>query len=186
MIMRKILLFVLFLSISFCGYSQLCFNECKLRFSGDNHDYIVKEFNGVDAERLYADAKNYIVSTFKSAKNVLSESGEILSINGVSNGDAYIKYMGTKLRLIIDYTLIVRVKDGKIRIDVPVINSIKTDTNPEQVVYVKKGSNSMRTFYVYKKNGDIRYKDFEPTVLDYFNKFINNLIAAIGSPDNDW
>ncbi len=184
--MKKILFLILFLSISFCGYSQLCFNECKLKFSGDNPDYIVKEFNGVSAERLYADAKNYIVSTFKSPKNVLSESGEILSINGVSNGDAYIKYMGTKLRLIIDYTLIVRVKDGKIRIDVPVINRIETDTEPTQIVLMEKGRNQMRTFYVWKKDGEIRYKDFETTTLDYFNTFIDQLISSIGNSDNDW
>lgn len=184
--MRKVLLLMIVMSFPICGFSQLCFKECNIQFCENNPEYMVKEFQGLSAERLYGDVKNFIVSSFKSSKNVLSESGEILSVNGVSYRDAYIKYMGTKLRLIIDYTLIVKVKDGKIRIDTPVINSIKTDTNPEQVVYVKKGSNSMRTFYVYKKNGDIRYKDFEPTVLDYFNKFINNLIAAIGSPDNDW
>lgn len=184
--MRKILLLIIMLCLPICGFSQLCIKECNIQFCDNNPEYMVKEFQGLSAERLYGNAKNFIVSSFKSSKNVLSESSEILSINGVSYRDAYIRYMGTKLRLIIDYTLIVRVKDGKIRIDTPVINSIKTDTDPVQVVHMKKGSNSTRTFYVYKKNGDIRYKDFEPTVIDYFNKFINNLIAAIGASDNDW
>lgn len=183
--MKKILL-ILLVFLPIASYSQLCFKECELKFSGDNPDYIVKEFNGVDAERIYADAKNYIVSAFKSPKNVLSESGEILSINGVSNCDAYIKYMGTKIGLIIDYTLIVRVKDGKIRIDAPVINRIETDTEPTQIVLMKKGRNQTRTFYVWKKDGEIRYKDFETTTLDYFNTFIDRLISSIGNSDNDW
>lgn len=182
--MKKLLL--LFCLMPFMGYSQLCIKDCKLQFENDPGDYIVKEYDGVELERLYTDAKNFIVSSFKSPEKVLSESGEILSINGVSNCDSYIKYMGTKIGLIVDYTLVLRFKDGKIRVDAPHINDITTDTNPVQVAYMEKGNNKMRTFYLYKKNGELRYKDFEPTLLNYFNGFINELFESIGKTEEDW
>ena len=136
----------------------------------------------MSSQELYNRAKNAVISTFVSAKDVATENeNEMISVNAVSNKEVYIKQMGIITNFIVNYNIRMRFKDGKVRVDLPIINYIKVDGPQLQNVYLTRGSNGMvaSSLYVYKKNGDLRYKDFKSSFEKLFNRLITNLIDNI-------
>lgn len=82
-------------------------------------DYIVVEYEGKTASELYSMVKNNVMSFYKNPKEVMSENEpEMISIRGFHDKAWYSgAYFGAF------YNLSFRFKDGKIRIDRPVIDS---------------------------------------------------------------
>lgn len=177
--MKKLLLSIVILITSSLCHAQFCIKDGGLYVCDSDKDYIVYDFDGISAKDLYSKVKTAVIDIYVSGKNVASENeGEILSVNGVSKDDIFIKSMGLTHRLTMNYNLTFKFKDGKIRIDLPNINYIQTQSSPSGPLYFKSGSMgglTVSALYVYKKDGSVRYQD----AIDSTEKFFNSLISKI-------
>lgn len=115
--------------------------------SEDGRDFIVIPFEGKSVQDLYKMVNINVTTQYVSAKNVLnSVENEVISVNGIKDGVAIKKNKNEKnshfkqrkpventvYTFSFRYVLNFRFKDGKIRIDAPVVTEIK-DTNASGV-----------------------------------------------------
>ncbi len=156
--------------------------------SEDGKDYIVVPFAGKSSQELFSMVNINVTTQYVSAKNVLSSvENEVISINGVGEGkiekekktNAHFKQRqpvspeNTSYSFTFQYVLNFRFKDGKIRIDAPVIigYSDSKEINDPIVLWVKrKGVDKEKV-----------YKEIESIL----NELCDKLISA-KKVEEDW
>ena len=96
--------------------------------TSDGKDYIVLEYEGKTATELYSMVKSNVMSLYKKPSEVMSEHENVsISIR------AYSDCVGTKTitlnprRFSAFYNLVIKFKDGKIRIDAPCVDNTLYD-----------------------------------------------------------
>lgn len=150
----------------------------------DGKNFTVIPFDGKTKENLYSEVLVAVTKLYNSPKDVISKvDGEVISVNGISQNCVVLKaMMGVKVAFSIQYVLQFQFKDGKLRVDAPVVSRFFSDTAPDispfsgwleaQSVFKKGKANP-------KKQGTI--DDFNNTL----NGLINNIISNIGSKSED-
>ena len=200
--MKKILLLIT-LSLPFGTINA----QFKLTINGfvdqkeETKDYIVMEFANYAQDSLYNKIMKYILSTYRSPKDVISEiKPEMVTLNGFQpacislskvkkwNGQNW-SNSGFYDML---YTITIRVKEGKIRIDAPTFECTMVESGGKKNRLVMYGSNggfgSEVRVGLFKKNGMPASKNAIIMLEDFFNTFCEKLAASINSNngDNDW
>lgn len=188
--MKQILLILAVLTSSFCAKAQFILTADGWA-TETGKQYYVTEIPGSQQE-LYAKAKVAFTQIYKSAKDVLSYSEpDIIKANGFTD-TPFLKQWGRTAHFNMTYSLTVLFKDGKIRFDAPSIGSLYSldGRGIEVPLYMGKGGGSgLSSFgHIFKKNGDVRYKDAKQSIEEYFNNLIGSIITAIENPtvDEDW
>lgn len=152
-------------------------------------DFIVKDFPGKSAVDLYNKSLVSITSIYKSPNTVASKvEGEIINVNGT--GTITVKRV-MNFDYIIEYNLIIRFKDGKVRFDSPLISSIYTFNGYNKKCYIDiTGSDAKdmgSTIHVFKSNGEIKQEKIKNDIEKCFNAIFYKIISDInGGVDNDW
>lgn len=152
--------------------------------------YVVVEIPGTQAE-LYAKAKTAITSMWNSPKDAMSyNEPDIIVINGFSPTAAHFKKWGRDNVADMTYRLQVQFKDGRIRIDAPVIGQL-IFAGGQGSMLIEAGDNSTMSHIVraFDKKGKVRFPDFNKNVEDYFNGIIATLIEKMkngAASDEDW
>lgn len=185
-VMRKTVSFLALLLTSICSNAQFCLKEGGLYVCNSDKNYIVEEFPELSQDEIYKRAKTSLVLMYNSAKDVLSyEVNEAISIKGISTKDVFIKNMGVKGFVRVDYKINILFKEGKMRIDVP---SIELFTGNKQIpMYLIRGSAIDNC--AFKKNGELRGEGLEESLTGFFNYMIKSLIENINSGNlmnDDW
>lgn len=138
--MRK---FILLLSLFCSTILAVAQNQVNFKMQADvsfkaedGKDFMVIPFEGKTAQELYAIVKKNVTTTYYSAKNVLNTvENEMISVNGVgkipqieSKKEMSKSHFNQRKSVAspyhsfsIEYILVFRFKDGKIRIDAPQI-----------------------------------------------------------------
>lgn len=102
--------------------------EFKLQPTGsflteDGKDYAVVEFEGKSASELYSMVKSNAMSLYNDPDKVMSESGgNMLSMYAYCENMCVVSSMGAKGIYGGHYKLLFRFKDGRIRVDAPLID----------------------------------------------------------------
>ena len=124
--MKKILLFLMILFAVSVNAQYFVLTETGLVPASDNDaKFIVIAKEGKTQEELFNQVKNFISSSYISPKDVMSVNGEeMITLNGLSNGDVQCKKGLGILPFKTNYTVVFMFKDGKIRINNPTINSM--------------------------------------------------------------
>jgi len=92
--------------------------------SEDGSDFIVIEFDGMTAEELHSMVKNNVMSLYNSPKDVMSESGNnVITIFAIEKNIWQVKSLGATGIYGGHYKLVFKFKDGRIRIDAPIIDN---------------------------------------------------------------
>lgn len=156
--------------------------------SEDGKDYIVVPFEGKSSQELYSMVSINVTTQYVSAKNVLNAvENEVISINGVGEGkiekekksNAHFKQRqpvspeNTSYSFTFQYVLNFRFKDGKIRIDAPVIigyNDSKEINDPIVLWVKRKGVDKEKV-----------YKEIESIL----NELCDKLISS-NKVEEDW
>ena len=197
-------LFLLLILIATFGTARAQF---KLTINGfvdqedETKDYVVMEFANIPQDSLYNMVSKFVLSTYKSPNDVISElKPEMLTLNAFQPSCISL----TKVREIngqkrsftggydMQYTIAIRVKDGKIRIDAPTFECTMVGIGGKRNRLVMYGSNggfgSEVRVGLFKKNGDPASKNAINMLEDFFNEFCKQLVASINSNngDNDW
>lgn len=152
--------------------------------------YVVVEMQGTQAE-LYAKAKTAVTSMWNSPKDAMSyNEPDIIVVNGYSNNAAHFKKWGRDNIFGMVYRLQIQFKDGRIRIDAPVIGSLDY-AGGQGTMLIEAGDNSTSQHITraFEKNGKVRFPEFNKNVEDYFNGLVATLIDKMKngvSNDKDW
>ena len=183
--MKRFSLFIL--SVLFCAYGCLAqdYVSFNLQSNGtfvnpDGGNYIVVEYEGKTASELYNMVKNNVMSFYKKPKEVMSENeSQMLSIRGFQDKVWYASaYFGAF------YNLSFKFKDGKIRIDAPVIDSQLVRTSE----YTSYSTRTTFPFsYIAKKvckNESEKNVKRKKKVEDVVNFPINYLLGKIKESSN--
>lgn len=183
--MRKILL-ILMAFIPVAVFPQLKIKVGGMVFEETNETYKVYTFDGLSAGELFDRCKNTLLSMTVDLDDMSSENKDkMIVVNGKSYGDCSYKYMGQTVLSDIDYTIRIRFKDGRMRIDAPVFQKV---TSGNVLVKFEKGG-LMKDGYgnAFKKNGEPRLKDLIISIENYFNNIYDGLIKGISdNTEDDW
>lgn len=186
--MKKFILLILVILV--CGIAKAQFtSRFKMNYDGgfttqEGKSFDVAIFDNKDATELYDMVKKNISLTFRSPKDVESNvDDKIISIYGYAPRCTFFTAPGMKFYLSFDFSLKFQFKDGKIRIEAPIL-------------YEMRGSaweNLEKTFRakgIFSRDGvlsDNPKKRQTVTMLeDYFNKIINDIINGNYRSNEDW
>ena len=179
------------LYVALAANAQFTLVPGKLVADGDKAYYVV-EMDGTQQE-LYNKAKGAITTLFRSAKDVISEvPSSQIKINAVSVDDVYQKKVGFKSAFTMEYSLNILFKDGRIRFDAPIVGRTWTTNGKGDILqmYITEGGGGGMTDYgcVFKKNGDVRFKEAKQSIEDYFNTLVKAIINNMQSApvEEDW
>lgn len=189
----------IFLLIACLSYSLACFAQFELipgeLVPKENHDkdFVVYEFKGVDAHDLYSKTLAAITSLYVSADNVTNKvEGKMINIHGVQKDKVCIKQLGIVSCFDLNYNLIFRFKDEKLRIDVPIINDIICINGYGDAVHLtigNEGTKGMGSYMsIFKKDNNVKYKEAKESIESFFNSLVNSIVSEIesDSQSEDW
>lgn len=192
--MKKILLFLFAVSLSAMSYAQFKASPNGI-ISDDGKGYHVVEFEGLSAEELYKRAVNFVMSYYKNPDKVMSRhENEMINIHAIES-DAFMvrKTLGMPVYASVHYNIVLKFKDGKLRIDTPVIDRMPIGADNE--VYFS-GPSLLKTggsVILFKKDGKIRNEKAVNGLNGWISVYINNIISYIkdegGKEENnndDW
>lgn len=155
-------------------------------------NYIVVDVKG-EQTKLYQSVKGAVLSLFRSPKDVLNEAApDMLTINGFeTEGVKVPRPLGLKMMYDVNFTLVFRFKDGKIRIDAPSFICQNTSMGDKTVELVLRGGNNYgfgKTVVnsIYNKQGTKFDEKPKKAVEDFFDRLIEKILSATSKQDNNW
>lgn len=186
--MKKILFILLLLFTSFPVNAQ--FKATKDGIVTENGEkFYVVNIEGKSAVDLYKSANSWVIANFKNPNVVANkQENEMINVHGVFPA-AFIckKVMGVEISAKVDMNIVMYFKDGRVRFDIPVIQSMYF--NDKDQVMFSGGVNIMGEgdINMFKNNG----KPNKEKVIKAFNEFINGEINSIieymkGQKNEDW
>lgn len=154
-------------------------------------NYVVIECSGTQLD-LFNKAKAYLTSIYRSPKDVLSlSSPDVITINAIESDAVYKKALGMiAISYDMNYTIVIRFKDGKIRIDSP--NFILSNYSGSKTVkLILRGSanggfGSEVINRIYNKKGKLKAKYAKKQLDKFFNSYLEELKKGINKDHNDW
>lgn len=188
MSMKKLLVIIVTSLISLSTNAQYLSNF-KMSYEGkfttqEGKDFDVASFEGKSATELFDIVKKHVALVFRSPKDVESNiDDKIISIYGYAPQCTYYTAPGMKFPLSFHYSLKFQFKDGKVRIEVPVLSEMQGSAWPTlQKTFKAKG--------IFDKNGvlsDNPKKRQTVTMLeDYFNDLISRIVNGDSKANDDW
>ena len=154
--------------------------------------FVVVEVAGTQAE-LYNKTKAYLTSIYTSPKDVLSEAApDLITVNGIQKDAVQKKAMGmAAVSYDMNYTLTIRFKDGKIRVDAPSFTLADYTTNaskPIKMVLCGKsngGFGSEVINAIYNKKGELKAKYAKEALEAFFNGYVAKLAKGINNTEKE-
>lgn len=172
--MKRFLLLIAIITPQFI-YSQLQIEKGNFLFNETGHNYTVYRFDGNTVDNLYWKTMSFLdeINGISPHKGIKKEK---ISVDGNISG-LTVKVFGRKFDFELKYTLDISIRNEEITIESPVINKLEGENGIRG--HMKPGTNGAFDLYVYKKNGETRYVEFENQILEYFNNMINDLVHYI-------
>ncbi|MBO7294240.1 MAG: DUF4468 domain-containing protein [Bacteroidaceae bacterium] len=186
--MKKILFVLLVVCLS-CGnllaQDKLNIPKFELQENGlflsGGKPYIVIEMPGQTKAELYKQILVNVSYCYKSPNDVISSiENEVISINGYEDTFWGMKTLGQWIYLDAKYVIKIHFKDGKVRVDSPIVSDIGPYNNDFE--------GRIKFDKVFKKDGSINPK--RQRNVDESNNYFNNLIERFFntpvSNEEDW
>ena len=187
--MKKIVLitFLFALVPNFSNAQYL--SKLKMNYEGnfttqDGKAFDVVTFEEKGATELFDMVKKNVALAFRSPKDVESNvDDKIISIYGYAPKCTFFTAPGMKFYLSFHFSLKFQFKDGKIRIEVPVLSEMEGSAWPTlQMTFKAKG--------IFSKDGVLSEKPKKRQTVtmleDYFNGLINRIINGDDKANEDW
>lgn len=186
--MKKFVLFLTLLLLSIHSNAQY-FKLTKDGFvSNDGKDFVIIPVEGKDQSDLFNRVNVFVHSNYVNPDKVLSViENEMININAEHDKAIVLKAVtGVKIDADINFNMVIKFKDDKIRIDAPNINEIHSGST--YVKFIGNAMDSMNGVMVlFKKNGKIKSEYNVKAIEDFFNAYIQVVLDNINGKDsNDW
>lgn len=183
--MKRNLLFIVLTLVPLFSFAQLKIDIGGFFFE-NGEKFKVIEQEGVSAKDLYNRCKNTLLGMTINLDNMSSENeGQMIVVTGRSTDDCYYKYMGQTVLSDIEYTIRLRFKDGRVRLDVPTFSKITSGKIP---IKFEAGKMMKDGFgLAFKKDGRPRLGDLIESIEKYFNDIYDQIEKGIqGEIEDDW
>lgn len=152
-------------------------------FMATDKDYLTVDIEG-SQDQLYKKSLIYFTGLYKNADRVISTvEPEIITLNGHAPNSVHRNSMHV---FDMDYTLVIRFKDGKLRIDAPSFK-LTTFTDKRQTLHLvhTKASFDGSHLGIYGKGNKLKSKKAKADLENYFNSLIAGYIESFNT-QNDW
>lgn len=179
--MKKTLLLLL---VSISISAQQKFELTPQGFKNNSESNIVIEIPQKTAAELFKKVKLHLTATYKSAKDVLSEvDNEMININAIARNSIRRNNMHV---FDMNYTLTIRFKDDKIRIDAPNF-TLTTFTTKSQTLHLIWTGMSLggSDLGIYGKDDKLKSEKAKEDLEAFFNNVILGIINASKSDKKD-
>lgn len=190
--MKRITLVIsLFLTTSVLFSQKLELSTVGLTVEGNpSSKYIIVEREGTQKD-LYNTIKSFIASKYVSPKDVMSESEyETITLNAVSSNKIIVKKFLGYLGITMNYTIVFHFKDGRIRIDMPNINKMTSQSGSTYYqLTINQNDNhdySSDHFYIFDKKGKLKNTTAKEGIENFFNAFISDIINYKSPQEENW
>ena len=195
MIMKKVFLFML-ISLSMVCNAQT-FELTKDGFvnkQDPQKTFVVVEYPNKPQQQIFESALNAIGKVFVSPNAVTNKvEYSQISIHATYPGITWRSPAGMKLLFDMDYNLIFEFKDGRMRVNGPIINQIvQKATLGDVYMYLSKaerGSTLRADKAIFNNDGSVNEKKHKERIETSMNQLITALVNEMNkffSSDNDW
>jgi hypothetical protein len=157
------------------------------------NDYIIVPFEGKSQCEIFNLALAAIGKNFVSPKDRISKvEYSQINLNGTITAVTYLNRMGMKLYFDLYYNLILEFKDGRMKINGPIINDIVRDApfgdkHHMFLTETERGSAISGHKALFKKNGKVNEKKHKENIEKAINTFISRVIGEMSNANNsDW
>ena len=157
------------------------------------NDYIIVPFEGKSQCEIFNLALAAIGKNFVSPKDRISKvEYSQINLNGTITAVTYLNRMGMKLYFDLYYNLILEFKDGRMKINGPIINDIVRDApfgdkHHMFLTEAERGSAISGHKALFKKNGKVNEKKHKENIEEAINTFISRVIGEMSNANNsDW
>lgn len=180
--MKKVLILTLTILLSNLSFGQ---EIPKLELTQNGVEPIVVEVDSMTATEIYQQALYWVQETYKNPDKVLKAKiqNEKIRIDGFASNAWWLKTLGMKNNMDMEYVVEIEFKDGKYRFDY-------------QIGQFYVGSSGQRALYdystFYKRNGEVRkmYDDAIPSIELTMNSlsqsFYNYVTGKTEDKNDDW
>lgn len=186
--MKKILATLLLTLVSNFSNAQYL-SKLKMNYDGNfttqnGKDFDVVKFEEKDATELFDMVKKNVALAFRSPKDVESNiDDKIISIYGYAPRCTFFTAPGMKFYLFFHFSLKFQFKDGKIRIETPILSEMEGSAWPTlQKTFKAKG--------IFNREGALsenpKKRQTVTMLEDYFNDLINRIINGDAKANEDW
>ncbi len=179
--MKKTVFAIMLAAMScLAGHAQFVLTPDGFRAAADTtKTFIVMTIPGSTPEANFAKAKEFIVTSYVSPKDVLSETGTMLTINGTKGVVCKVAMGSSELRVMYSSTLTCR--DDRIRIDFHIAR-MNWDNAALTELFLSGGS---RLNCIYDNRGRIAHKDVHEKVQGVANDFVTDFQNYM-TTEEDW
>lgn len=202
--MKKRSVWIIILTISVCynSFGQFELTKTGLTTTSNSvKDYIIYEYKEISQEDIYKGALQFIQSKYKHPKNVLNEiPSESIIIHGIQPDAIGIPYKSKVDQKILGkysnfvtlkYSISLKFKDNKLRIDIPDFEHNKVATNHTTGISL---TGKMKKIFssgiiIFDTDSDRVETDAKEQIEKFFNSFcfeLNNFILTKIESDKDW
>lgn len=169
----------------------LCYSQFKVSPNGmvaeDDSDYAVFNIEGKTAKELYTSVESFFMETFRSPDHVLSKQQySMIQMKGMFDNAIPFKMFGMQSAYHLELILHIYFKDGKIRVNNPIIRVLNSDYT-EGVVFQGGMGKMLGQRSIYNKKGKLKEEDIARSLEEAINGFVNKMIIFTKDEENnDW
>ena len=162
-------------------------------------DFVVFPHEGVPTKELYTKVLKFINETYRSPKNVINGvEPDMITIEGYQPScislDKPKKFLGERYSISggydIKYNVIVRIKDGRIRVDAPTFECTQINNGRTSRLVLTGSNGGLGTEVrvgLFKKNGNPSRECAISMIEDFFNTLCNGMEKSINDKvKEDW
>ena len=183
--MKRILFVILFATIAFSTKAQFVLTPNGFA-TDDEKGYYVAEISGKSQADLFNALEIWVGGHFVSPADVISKSsaGNQITINGVVEDVTKMPGRMIKMPVDMNFTWQILIKDGKLRFNAPIINSLIATGNTVQTLHIVRPSAVQDG--IFKKDGKVIYENTKADIEKFFNDAVADIIASMTENDGDW
>lgn len=184
--MKKFFLVALATSVCFVSNAQFVITVDGLKSQSDNtKDYIVITQPNSNANDNFRLLKEWIVTSYVSAKNVLSEAnGNVLSIHSVYEFPVRVSVNCTGS---LDYTATFTCREDRVKMDITINEMSARVGNGNAAPITINPGGGMGSSSIFDRRGSVGQDDFKEKIESFINNFAQeatNVITRTTEEDN--
>ena len=155
-------------------------------------NYIIIPFEGKSQTEIFNMALAAIGKNFVSPQNVINKvEYSQININGLLENVTQRKPMGMVLPFDMKFNLILEFKDGKMKLNAPIIRDIEQQGFADVHIYLttaERGSTFLvHNFALFKNNGKVNEKKHKENIQEATNNLIASILNDMNAVENaDW
>lgn len=185
-IMRRLFMLIFFALVALSARAQFVLTADGMTIENEKEYYVV-DIPGKSQAELFTALETWIGGHFVSPNDVVNKSSanNQITLNAIAKGVSKMPGRAIKMPLDMNFTWQIMIKDGKIRFNVPSINSLVAKGHTVQTLHIVRPS--VVTDGIFKKDGTLVDEYSKTQIENFFNENAASIVASMKDNSNsDW